>query len=144
MFLHVYLLLRELVYWPVSYQRLGEYTCRQTASLSDKRSFIFFLKIGKIDWQKYSAQSREVQFCTLFQVTIRLYGDSRNLNSFTASLDPQKYVKCYCTVMKRIREFFSPAAAISYWHVKTLHIYYNRILNNSTSATHKGRQSAAW
>jgi hypothetical protein len=34
-------------------------------------------------------QSRQVQFCTLLQVPIRLYGDSRNLNSFTASLHLQ-------------------------------------------------------
>jgi hypothetical protein len=31
----------------------------------------------------------EVQFCIPFQVPIRLYGDSRNLNSFTASLHLQ-------------------------------------------------------
>jgi hypothetical protein len=41
-----------------------------------------------------------VQFCALLQVPIRLHGDSRNLNRFTATLHLQKCVKCPCTVTK--------------------------------------------
>jgi hypothetical protein len=37
----------------------------------------------------FSEGQRKVQFCTLLQVPTRLYGDSRNLNSFTASLQLQ-------------------------------------------------------
>jgi hypothetical protein len=44
--------------------------------------------------------NRKVQFCTLLQVPIRLYGDSRNLNSFTASLHLHKATQCPCTVTK--------------------------------------------
>jgi hypothetical protein len=36
-----------------------------------------------------SACQRKVQFCTLLQVPITLYGDNRNINDFTASLHIQ-------------------------------------------------------
>jgi hypothetical protein len=35
------------------------------------------------------AGKRKIQFYTLLQVPVRLYGDSRNLNSFTTTLNLQ-------------------------------------------------------
>jgi hypothetical protein len=42
----------------------------------------------------------KMQFCTLLQVPIRLCSDSRNLSSFTASLQLQQTTECSGTVMK--------------------------------------------
>jgi hypothetical protein len=51
--------------------------------------------------------TRKVQFCTLLQVPTRLYGDSRNLNSYTASLHLQFAVEFSNTVTKRFERSFA-------------------------------------
>jgi hypothetical protein len=42
------------------------------------------------DHINFTGGQYRLQFCTLLQVPTRLYGDSRNLNSFTASLHYSK------------------------------------------------------
>jgi hypothetical protein len=54
------------------------------------------------------AGQRKVQFSTLMQGPIRLYSDSRNLNSFMASAPRQRHEKT--------RAVSETACIISYWN----------------------------
>jgi hypothetical protein len=65
----------------------------------------------------FSSGQRKVQFCTLLQVPIRLYGDSRNLNSFAASLYLQQAIKCSRVALLCVRpcaRVFAVYCIISY------------------------------
>jgi hypothetical protein len=82
--------------------------------------------------------SWNVQFCTLLQVPIRMYGGSRKLYSFTASPRLQLVaIKCFCTLTKTLRNASPPAATFSeifctksYWLAITLPRC-SYVLNNS-------------
>jgi hypothetical protein len=55
--------------------------------------------IHNFPWPHISAGQRRIQFCTLLQISVRLYCDSRSRNSFTTSLHLQ--LKCSCTATTR-------------------------------------------
>jgi hypothetical protein len=65
------------------------------------------VKIYTISPSPIPASQREVQFCALLQVPIRLYGDTTNLKISTASLHLQYTTKCSCGVTQESAKYFA-------------------------------------